>query len=449
MSTQRLSRTFQMNRSESSLVLLLGFMLLANSLAFEISGVVAVSGFLGEVGTTNILWVWFADMVLIALAAALYSLVVDHFSRILLIRWLTFIIALIYVGLRIMFTLDIELWFNYALLYLVAEQQWFFFPLIFWVLASDVIEIAPSKRLFPIIAAFGFIGKLLGITIAAISPSILEQMQATNRELLSFNAAIYAITFLVMWFGLRNIKIRKPTHQKESVGEMLSEGRNFVRDVPIFRWLAIAIIMMIAIETFIEYRFLVVSDERYPDTNDYQTFYSIYRLVFVLASILVQALLTGRLMGRWGLRNTTFVLPVFVVGALGWMLALPGLVSGFGGILLNKIPLYSVDESTRKGFQALIPEERRGRVSIFMDSYIYALGAIVGVAVIALALTLADNLDFADPFHIYLGVGVVMAFLAILALLRLRSVYEVSLMNWRLRRRQRSTILIDNLDFDN
>jgi ATP/ADP translocase len=312
-----------------------------------------------------------------------------------------------------------------------------------------VIEIAPSKRLFPIIAAFGFVGKLLGILIAALSPRVLEELQATNQELLSFNAVIYGITFLVIWFGLRNIKIRKPTHQHESVREMMAEGRNFVRDVPIFRWLVVAIIMMIAIETFIEYRFLVVSDARYPDTNDYQTFYSIYRLIFVIAAIVVQALFTGRLVGRWGLRNTTFVLPVFAMGALAWMLALPGLVSGFGGILLNKIPLYSVDESTRKGFQALIPEERRGRVSIFMDSYIYALGAIVGVAVIALAITISDNVDAVDPFHIYLSVGLVMTLLAVLALLRLRAVYDVSLMNWRLRRRQRSTSLIDNLDFDN
>jgi ATP/ADP translocase len=437
-----------MNTSERGLVFLLGFMLLGNALAFEISGVVAVSGFLSEVSATNILWVWLIDMLLIALAAGLYSLVVDHFNRKILIRWLTLTLAVIYLGLRFMFTLDIAPWFNYALLYLVAEQQWFFFPLIFWVLASDVIEIAPSKRLFPIIAAFGFIGKLIGISIAALSPRIMDQMQASNLDLLYLNAIIYVLVFLTIWIGLRKIKIRKSTHQEESLKEMLTEGRNFVRDVPIFRFLTISIIMMIAIETFIEYRFLEISSERYRDSSDYQTYYSIYRLAFVIAAIVVQSLLTGRLVSRWGLRHTTFVLPIFAAGALGWMLALPGLASGLGGILLNKIPLYSVDESTRKGFQALIPEERRGRVSIFMDSYIYALGAIVGVAMIALAITVGDMQDSVAPYVIYLGVGLVMAILAIVALLRLRAVYDVSLMNWRLRRRQRSTSLIDNLDFD-
>jgi hypothetical protein len=83
-----------------------------------------------------------------------------------------------------------------------------------------------------------------------------------------------------------------------------------------------------------------------------------------------------------------------------------------------------------------------------MDSYIYALGAIVGVAMIALAITVGDMQDSVAPYVIYLGVGLVMAILAVVALLRLRAVYDVSLMNWRLRRRQRSTSLIDNLDFD-
>ncbi|HLA42760.1 MAG TPA: hypothetical protein VJZ27_04965 [Aggregatilineales bacterium] len=442
-----IKRVFQLRPGEAGIVFILGVILLGNSLAYEVSGVVAVSGFLGQVGVSNMLIVWAVDMLLIAAAAAFHSLIVDRFNRIFLLRWMTFLLGILYVMLRLMFTLDIPQWFNYALLYLIAEQQWFFFPLVFWILTNDVVEIAQSRRLFPVIAAFGFIGKFAGVSLAAISPQYLTDLQLPLEELLTFNVVVYAVVFLVISFGLHDVFIRKTTHRKESISETLSEGWDFVRNVPIFRYLTLAFVALIACETFIEYRFLVISDAKYPDAGDYQTFYSIYRLVFIVASIVVQGLLSGRLLARWGLRNTPFVLPIFTAIGLGWMLAVPNLVSSFGGVLLNKIPLYTVDESTRKGFQALIPEERRGRVSIFMDSYIYTLGALLGVSIIGVTIFIGRARDTDDAYTIYLAVGLVASALSMWALSRLRRGYDVSMMNWRLKRRQRSTNLLNKLEF--
>ena len=96
-----------------------------------------------------------------------------------------------------------------------------------------------------------------------------------------------------------------------------------------------------------------------------------------------------------------------------------------------------------------VPEERRGRVSIFMDSYLYCIGVIVGclftgVIVLVGILTGAENY-----FYLYLGLAVLASVFAVWAIYKMRGVYDVSLLNWRLKRRQRRglTGVMDKLEF--
>lgn len=441
-------RVFQLHSGEAGIVFLLGTMLLANSLAFELSQVIAVSGFLDQADdVSSILIVWLVDMSLIAVVGALQSLIVDRFNRASLIKWMAFGIALIYLVLRLMFTLHVSGAVNYAFLFLLAEQQWFFFPLIFWILVNDVIDITQSKRLFPIIASFGFVGRLIGIAIAAFSPNVLRQLDIPSEEILVFNAIIYLLVFLVISVGLRNLRVRQTLHKVEPIKETLNEGWEFVRDVPAFRYLTIAIIATVACETFIEFRFLVVSKEAIPNPDNYQFFYSLYRLGLAVLSIAVQGLLAGRIISRLGLKNVFFILPGAILAAVSWMIALPGLASGLAGVFLQKLPQYTVDESARKSFQALIPEERRGRVSIFMDSYIYTAGAIAGVLIIGAVVLIGRTIGNPNYFYAYLGICFITALAAIWAIYNMRKVYDSSLFNWRLKRRQRGASVLDKLDF--
>ena len=144
---------FNVKPHEVGLVLALGFILFSNSLAQQLSGIVAISGFLGQVGVPGILIVWSVDVILIALTSGVQSLLVDRFNRLKLIRVLTLAFAVIFVIIRLMFMLPVPAWLNYSLLYLISEQQWLFFPIVFWILANDGLSTSQTKRLFPIIAS--------------------------------------------------------------------------------------------------------------------------------------------------------------------------------------------------------------------------------------------------------------------------------------------------------
>lgn len=446
--TQALSRLFRLRPGEGGLVLILAFLLFANSLALEISDVVAVSGFLADVGVPQILLVYIVDMLLVMLTAGLQSLVVDRFDRIRLIRWLSLGIAGAYILLRLLFLFEVPDFFNYAALFLLSDQQWVFFPLIFWVLASDIFDMAQAKRLFPLIAAGSFVGQIVGLGIAAAAPGLLQRFNLSSIELLLFNVGVYLVTYLVVTFALRQVKVRQTHHKPESVRETLTEGWGFVREVPSFRYLMVAALLIAAVFIVFEFHFLSVADATYTEPGSFQTFYSLFRMAVTIGAFVLQTFITSRLIERLTLKNSFFLLPSVMTAGAGLMLALPGMATaalGFGGARLAK---KTIDEAASKSLLALVPEERRGRVSMFIDSYLFAIGTMIGSIVaglITLAAGLADNSAAAQTG--YLAFALAAAVIALWCVVRMRGVYDSSLFNWRLKRRQRGSSVMSKLEF--
>lgn len=444
-------RILKVQAGEIGLVLTMGLLLLINSMALEFSDVVAVSGFLANVSVSNILIVWVIDMILIGIAASVQSFIVDRFNRIRVMQALVVIFIIAYALLRLLFLLEImPPVVNYALLFLLVEQQWIFFPLVFWVLASDVFDLAQAKRLFPLIAAFSFIGQILGLSLASAAPALLARLGLSSAEPLTFNVLIYIIAFVIILIGTRAMKIRerRAATTEQSIKQTLSEGVGFVREVPSFRYLMIAMFATAVVLTISDYHFLSTSDSAFvaAPPGSFQTFYGLYRLVVTVMAIMVQTLLAGRLIERFQLKNVLTILPMAMVLCLGLMFV-PRLSIVALGRALFRIVQTSIDEPARKTLLSLVPDERRGRVSLFMDSYLFVAGAILGCALIGGVLLISPLVGLGSPAWVYLGIGIAAALVAGWAVFQMRNSYEKSMLNWRLRRRSRGASVLNNLEF--
>jgi ATP/ADP translocase len=441
-----IAKTLNIQPEETYLVLVLGLILFNNSLARQISDVVAVSGFLSTVGVNQILIVWAIDMVLTILVTAGQSLVVDRFKRVHLISAMSFVYALLLIALRLMFAFGVASGINYTVLYLLAEQQLLFFPLVFWILASDLVSMVQAKRLFPLIATGNFIGQIAGLGIAAIAPTVLALFNYPLEALLTFNGLIYLFTGIITLITLNQVRVRQTNRRPENAVETLTEGWGFVREVPAFKYLMIAIIAINICLTIFEFRFLAVSNESFGDIQSYQRFYSLFRLVLISLAFLTQGFLTGRILRNVNLKNCFFMLPSAQVIASTIMLLSPGLIGGVGGFSLSKLTQVTLDESTRKSFQSLVPEERRGRVSLFMDCYLFAAGTLIGCLVMGIILILGHQVPAFPTSYVYLSIALITSLFTVWIITQMRSVYDKSLLNWRLKRRQRSASILDKLD---
>jgi ATP/ADP translocase len=355
-------------------------------------------------------------------------------------RAMTFGFALAFVTLRLMVSFRAPGWLNYGLMFILSEQQWLFLPLVFWILAQDVFSVAQAKRLFPLIAGLSFVGELVGLAIAAATPQLLQRGGTASEELLLLNVLIYLFASLVVMLGLGKVKVRQTVQQRGTVREILTEGWDFVREVPAFRYLSVAILAINLCLTFLEFRFLVVTHQAFA--ADYQTFYALYRFSLILTAFILQSFLTSRIIGWVTLQNSFLFMPFALLIGSAWML-LQGTVSTIGGFVVSKITQYTVDESTRKSFQGLVPEERRGRVSMFMESYLFALGTFVGSLVILAVLFFGASLGETSSSYIYRSLAVLAALVAIGAIFLMRRVYDRSMFDWRLKRRQRARSVLD------
>ena len=423
---------------------ILGLVFFCNSIATQVAAVASVSGFLKGGGVHQIPILWIVDMLAILLAAGLQSLIVDRFERISLVKMMVLGFGVIFVLLRFMFYLHTPEWLSYGVMMIISDLQWLFFPLIFWTLAQDVFTVAQAKRLFSPLASIGFIGRLLGLAIVSVAPQIFDKGGTAAKELLLLNVAIYIVAYFLVVIGLRKIKIRKVVEHTETAREILSEGWDFVKNVPAFRYLAIAILAINISMTLMEFGFFVVTHQAF--TTNYQTFYGLYRLGLTILYFILQGVVISRLIEKMTLKNSFLLMPVTLMIGSFWML-FAGALSAIGGTVVPKAVHYTAYDSARRSFQAMIPEERRGRVSMFLESYLFALGIILASLLILGALSLGNWLGEVLASYIYRGLALVCSAWAFWAIMKMRQVYDRSMLDWRLKRRQRGGTVLGKLDF--
>ena len=442
-----LMRVLNVRPNEFNLVLILGLALLFNALAQKIAEIESISRFITDVGAPQFLALMLVNSMISIAMTGTHTLLVDRFNRIKLLRATCFALGLAFVLLRCLFILNAPAWLNNSLFYLLSEQQFTFFPLIFWVLAGDVFDPRQAQRLFPLISALGLFGNLIGISIAAFSQDILRNLNADSAELLIFNALIYLLLYLILIFGLQNVQIRETRFQVQSVQETLLEGWGFIKEVPAFKYLTISILGVVICENIFDFHLLFTSGQVFTDQASYQKFFSVFVLVRVIGYLVFESALTQFVINKFDLKNSFLFSPIAASGAAVMAIANPGLWGSVGAVLLHNVPLYTVDKTTRRSFLSFVPEERRGRVSLFLDSYLVAAGGIATALMVGIIILVSRPLGIADYFYVYLTLALIVSLIALFAILKMRSVYDSSLFNWRLKRRQRSKNIFDKLDF--
>lgn len=441
----RFKKWFPLRAGESGLVLTLGFILFANYAAMGITKVVSVSGFLSEVKDHYILLVWAIDMVLLILATGIQSLIVDRFDRVKLMVGVLLVFTLLYALLPLTFLSDkFPASISYTLIYLLNDQQWRFFPVVFWILVNDIYDPATGRRVMPVIANFAFIGTIIGLAIAAYD----AQMHFGPIKLLLLNASIFFIAFFVGQIRLRSVKLPPPVGAHEdTMKETLSEGWEFIKTIPAFAYVALGMLCTGSIMTILLYDAL--SDAKLDLGTNFQSFYATYNLIIAIVSIFVQSI-SSRLIEKLTLKRSFLIQPFMMLLSSIANFFMPGFVSSTTAQGISRVTYDTVDLSARKAFQAMVPNEKRGRVSIFLDGYLPSAGTIIGSLITFAIISIGLYVGMAREYYvlIYIGVGIVVALIAVYSAFKVRATYEQSMLNWQLKRRTRGASVLDRINFN-
>lgn len=434
---------------EWTLVIFLTLLLAFNTLVLELADVVATAGFVSNIGPESLPLLWILDMAITLVSAGIYALIVDRVQRVRLMKWLLGLLAGFYFLVMALFSMNAPDWLTYPLLYIVNDQQFIIFPLAFWTLANDYYNTAEAKRLFPIIGVGFALGSVLGNALAAILASLGFGQKGSMTPILLVAGSIFVVAFLFFWIVFKN----RPPHARQegksfSFKETFKVGADYLRNVPAFHYLSIAMAFAGFTLTVIEFHFIQTIQQSYSSATSFQIFLGTYKSVLIICLFLGQGLITGKLLSRIPLKNAFVVLPFTLIISVALAIIWPGLLgialSRFFARLIERI----WDEPSRKAIQGMVPDERRGRVSAFFDSNFFALATIIGSLIITglIAITNSGWISKELSQTIYLVLAGLAGIGALWASWRLHQVFDQSLLNWRFSRARRKSVL-DDIEF--
>jgi AAA family ATP:ADP antiporter len=429
---------------ERLLFAVLALLVCSDSVIAQANDVIATGGFISQIGAADLVWLWAANMLIIMAASAGISLIVDRFNRGILLSATLVVFSALYGVLLLFFQAGAQSWLPYALLAVVGNVQWSILAVLIWTFANDLLSVSQAKRLYPLLSLAVPAGGASGSAFAALVAGRVAQ--ATSVLLLVTMALLLLDTLVLVAVRRRALlDSHHLTHVGDSLSATLREGLDFVRAVPIFRCLAVVLPLTSLAFTVIEFHLLFQAAHTYTETAPLEVFYGAFKTVAIILLFAVQTLLASRLITRMEFKRIFVCLPA--ISLLGLALACVSFLGVVVGNALVRVTLMGIDEPARKAFWGLVPEARRGRVSAFLDGWMYPLGSVAGCVVIKVGLTLSDHHAVSSKVGqaLYLGVAIVGCGMALWMVKLLYEHYDDSMLNWRLQQQRpvRSRVLVD------
>jgi ATP:ADP antiporter, AAA family len=407
--------------------------------------VIATTGFISAAGAGPILWLWAADAVIVIVTSTAFSLIVDRVHRARLAMGLFAAFSVAYSALYAVFSLDAPRWLCYTLLLVINNQQVALGALVLWALAADAFSVAEGKRLMGLLGIAALAGGAAGDGLTAAT----AWLGGKSAELLLLNGVLMlaGAVFLRLTLGAVRLTVRQADRSDGSIAT-LRAGLGFVRQVPAYRYLALGVVLAGLGWTIMEYELFDTASRALPDAAALQVFYGTFKVAVSLVLLFVRGGLAGWLMGTIGFQQVFLLLPAMLL--LGPLVTLlwPGVIGVGAGVFLLRITGDGVDHPSRQAFLGLVPDELRGRISAFMEGYLLPVSFIASCALLAPVQWAAARglVSHAQGATVAVLIALACGGLALFSGFRLKARYDVTLLNWRLQRRRRQSVLND-LDF--
>lgn len=270
------------------------------------------------------------------------------------------------------------LWLTVALAVLVQT-------VFVWGIAGMVIDTRQAKRLFPLFAAGGILGSVLG----GVVTTPLVHLIGTPNLLIAWALTLVAAWVLGRWIlPVTTHRALRRSSRPGPVADLLSALRYVVRS-RLLVWMTLAAVLFSVLFYSLFLPWAAAAAERYPTADGVAAFIGLFSAVTTGAAFLVSAGATNRLFVRFGIALAVLVLPVLYVGSFGILLATSTFAVLVGVRGVTGIWLQGVASPAWETLTNVVPSDRRDQVRTFLNGGPSQAGtAIAGV----IALVGADVL---------------------------------------------------------
>jgi ATP:ADP antiporter, AAA family len=253
-----------------------------------------------------------------------------------------------------------------------------FATMLFWALMADRFSLEQSKRLFGAIAVGGTLGAIFGPWLAGV----LARPLGTPALLLV--AALFLLLALASAWWLTRISdgiAQDPSAasaREARIGGSAWEGLQSVLRSPYLLGICAYVMILAVMATFIYFTRLQMVAALGTDTDMRTAAFARIDLITQVATLVLQALVTGHLMKRLGVAVTLALLPL--TAALGFLgLALAGSLAALIALEASfRAVQRGIMRPARETLFTVVSRADRYKAKGFIDTFVYRTGDVVG-----------------------------------------------------------------------
>ncbi len=332
-------------------------------------------------GIEAIRWLFIGTVVVTLLVNPVFGWLVSRFRRLAFVN-----------ATYVFFALGLVAF--YALLALAPERigqrtgqvfyVWFsvfnlFATMLFWALMADRFTLEQSKRLFGAIAVGGTLGAIFGPWLASVLATPLG-----TPVLLLISAAFLALALLAArWLARfptdRDARDPAPAPAEPAViGGSAWEGLQSVFRSPYLTAICAYVLILAVMVTFIYFTRLQMVAALGRDLDQRTAAFARIDMTVQIATLLLQAVVTGHLMKRLGVAVTLALAPF--TAALGFLSL--ALIGSLATLIAFEATFRAVQRGimrpARETLFTIVPRADRYKSKAFIDTFVYRAGDVVG-----------------------------------------------------------------------
>jgi AAA family ATP:ADP antiporter len=268
----------------------------------------------------------------------------------------------------------------------------------FWILISDIMQPRQFRRLI----GFFVNGGLLGGIVGSLSARFLAEPMGTNNLLLLCPGFLVICLWIVQEVPKTRPDTPKETGRPEA--ELKKQKVGYIQSMKVLakhRYLVILSGMMMAgfvVSTLLDSQFNAAVERVYTTSAEKTEFLGTFSAGLLIASYLLNVLLTSRVLKNFGIRVALLVSPVVLMLGAGSLFFVPLTGLMIWGILVkgaDKSLTHTFSQSTRELLYIPIPPEIKYKAKVFIDMFINKLAD--GLAAVLLLALVATGFSLEKP----------------------------------------------------
>ncbi len=276
-----------------------------------------------------------------------------------------------------------------------------------WTLANHVMTTREAKRSFGFIGSGAILGWIVGglVTRAGVSRFGTENMLAFVAVALMLCAG------LVVWIWRERpsyIGNDMPASGHERHTFPLWSSFRLVRGSAYLRAIAALVIIGAVATTVAGWQFKAIAKAAVPNTDELAMFFGTFNMIAGLMSLVLQLLLTARVLRTLGVGPALFIVPTAMLLGSAGVLVLGSIVAAAALKASDQVLRYSIDKATVELLYLPVSSAHTFRVKSFIDTVVYRAGDATGGV---LVLLFAAVLGWSAPQLSIIGIALVSAWM--------------------------------------